>query len=645
MLNLEKRELQCSSRFEYWDRIFFDVKFPSGEPVKTSCEKRKLKYEFRLLNDILAKSVTVKAGSFDAVTHELFVLMTAIHFELKGDPAVTLEEATTFPPLKILSAKTVSTYVTTNKTIDARGESDEPNVAEVAVVKRKSVSKKISASTADKDTDEVHVEIVSPAVKKKRTTMGRAAPVEKDLALVTVAQDAVPIQIVEPISVVPTELPHAKKCKAPKRKLRLSTGSDDEIVEKEPDVENVVEKKKEQTTVDDVDNIIEQVIAETAQMETDVVEPDIAEGVAMGTDLTVMEEDSVKNKDTYIQLVESATGKEIDPDPVEDVGQIPFDEDLRRLAVLKSLQDIVANEEQVLTWGETYSVQVALQRRFFGQPRLAMALQIIELLSTAHSTTVQNLLTQKQAIKLEWTRPCCATLFQGANVDRGFYIPRNHKPSSLRAGFEICGLLKDLDPIVQVDADSVFVNQVVQMEEYQRPDPTESYNFSQRIPDIALQSPGQSNSAHSRMLFTAADIPLYDETSIDQLMFPATALPAPDLANSLAQLRTSVSQLSIKQMRTTSRIGDLRNELLSKIDNIAKAAAEARIQQDHVFRDLIKSVKQEVQLQKTSLSLEMIEFKKGLRAHSAILTTDQAYIQKEMHVQKMPHYLRKWMIK
>ncbi|KZV40803.1 hypothetical protein F511_16535 [Dorcoceras hygrometricum] len=134
-----------------------------GKPVLYSCKKRLLKYEFRLLNDILAKSITVKAGSFDAVTHERFFMMTAIHFGvkinwikilfevlkemvdrtikrakgfvsqicvlLKGDPAVSLGEAKTFPPLKILSEKTVNTYVSTNKTIDARGETGEPEVA------------------------------------------------------------------------------------------------------------------------------------------------------------------------------------------------------------------------------------------------------------------------------------------------------------------------------------------------------------------------------------------------------------------------------------------------------------------------------------------------------------------------------------
>ncbi|KZV46241.1 hypothetical protein F511_08684 [Dorcoceras hygrometricum] len=400
-------------------------------------------------------------------------------------------------------------------------QSDEPEVAKVAIVKKKYVSKKRSVSTAVKDTAEVQRETAAPAVKKKSTTIGKASTLEKDLTLVVVAQEAVPIQAVEPISIVPAERPHAKERKAPKRKLRLSTGSDDEIVEKESAVETVVAKQKGTTSVDDVDTIIEQVIAETAQMEIDVVKPDFSESVAMGTDLKDMEEDSVKYRDTDVQLVESATGKEIDPKPVEDLRQLPLDEEslsidllkritgdmmlpsvfaaepakikfsngisitgvangdwfkenlpkiaiadkgkaplvkpdtikghparemfhlicddieflvqlrekvidevaafissfsLRCLAVLKSLNGIAANEEQVLTWGEIYSVQVALQRRLyivakyrelllrkfleshranfsFGQPWSAMALQIIELLSTAHSTAVKDLLT------------------------------------------------------------------------------------------------------------------------------------------------------------------------------------------------------------------------------------------------------------
>ncbi|KZV17855.1 hypothetical protein F511_23201 [Dorcoceras hygrometricum] len=64
----------------YDARSFFSKK---GEQVEIHGKKKPMKYEFRLLNDILAKAVTVKAGSFDAVTVERFQMMTAIHYGLK----------------------------------------------------------------------------------------------------------------------------------------------------------------------------------------------------------------------------------------------------------------------------------------------------------------------------------------------------------------------------------------------------------------------------------------------------------------------------------------------------------------------------------------------------------------------------------
>ncbi|KZV50459.1 hypothetical protein F511_18978 [Dorcoceras hygrometricum] len=284
----------------------------SEKPVQYSCKKRLLKYEFRLLNDILAKSIIVKAGSFDAVTHERFFMMTAIHFGvningrkiifevlkemvdrtikrakgfgvqicvfLKGDPVVTLGEAKTFPTLKILSEKTVNTYVATNETIDSRDESDEPYVDKVAIVKRKSASKKKSAPTDKNDADEEPVEVVVKAVSKKRsastgdepavtkknmTTKKKAALSKATLELVSVAQD------VEPISVAPAERPHKRTAR--KRKLRLSAGSDDEIVAKKPTVEEIIEKEQEASTADDVDQIIARIITEIADMETEEI--------------------------------------------------------------------------------------------------------------------------------------------------------------------------------------------------------------------------------------------------------------------------------------------------------------------------------------------------------------------------------------
>ncbi|KZV36576.1 hypothetical protein F511_43147 [Dorcoceras hygrometricum] len=55
----------------------------SKEQVSMSFLKKALKFHYRLLHDILAKTIYVKAGSFDSVTRDQFLLMTAITFDVK----------------------------------------------------------------------------------------------------------------------------------------------------------------------------------------------------------------------------------------------------------------------------------------------------------------------------------------------------------------------------------------------------------------------------------------------------------------------------------------------------------------------------------------------------------------------------------
>ncbi|KZV29327.1 hypothetical protein F511_30276 [Dorcoceras hygrometricum] len=161
------------------DRVYDARSFLSkkGVQVEIHGKKKPMKYEFRLLNDILAKAVTVKVGSFDAVTTERFQMMTEIHYGLKvnwgkvlfnvlkdmvdksqrkakgfapkigvllkGIPAIALGEGVPFPFAKILSMKTVNTYIATNTTIDAR---EEQGMVSEGIVKRKSNSTKQSSS-------------------------------------------------------------------------------------------------------------------------------------------------------------------------------------------------------------------------------------------------------------------------------------------------------------------------------------------------------------------------------------------------------------------------------------------------------------------------------------------------------------------
>ncbi|KZV26262.1 hypothetical protein F511_43035 [Dorcoceras hygrometricum] len=55
----------------------------SGEPISLSGRKNQMKFEFRLLCDIVAKAIYVKAGSFNAITVEKFSLMTAVVCRIK----------------------------------------------------------------------------------------------------------------------------------------------------------------------------------------------------------------------------------------------------------------------------------------------------------------------------------------------------------------------------------------------------------------------------------------------------------------------------------------------------------------------------------------------------------------------------------
>ncbi|KZV50368.1 switch-associated protein 70 [Dorcoceras hygrometricum] len=412
----------------------------------------------------------------DRTTRRAKGFATQICVFLKGDPTVTLGESKTFPPLKILSEKTVNTYVATNKKIDARGETDEPDVATVAFVKKKSVSKKRPATVSE-----------APVVKKKRTSSGKAVSKEKDLDIVSVALDAEPIQTVDHTSAMPAAHPPAPKRRAPKRKLRMAAGFDDEFVEKESAMEPVVIEQKATTSVDDVDTIIEEVIAATAQMEqADFVESAVAEGIEMETvladpvvtksdDILVKVDDisaAVTDKEDFEPL---SKFRETSMSPISDEESLTIEEHLAQIPEgmmlpsltsaeptkinfcsiieIRGVEDgywyrahlpkIAANDkgngslvlgtrtpEDLYSYDNSsgHSVQEARRTNLVsGLPTTSIDQRTLDLISAAHQEAVRNLLRQMSAHGLKWTRPVSSMLFEEPNLERCFYIPRNHK--------------------------------------------------------------------------------------------------------------------------------------------------------------------------------------------------------------------------
>ncbi|KZV26569.1 splicing factor 3B subunit 1 [Dorcoceras hygrometricum] len=285
-----------------------------------------------------------------------------------GNPDLELGESKEFPPLKILTAKTVGKYIAMNKNIVVEDVEDEP-VMEKLTEKKKVVSKKRLAPTVE-----------SPIVKRKRTSGELSCSYGFDAA--------------------------------PKRRLQLPAGSDDEIVEKEPDMVDVGEQQTEKSTADDLDKIIEMVLTETEKMETDMgavndeddnldgAANEIARNMASFTaqkkflkdplrsgeddDVSVVEQPrptrikfglgiqipGLSKVDPYTaslpQIAATNKGKKplvLRDQVIEDVIKFVNTFSLLRLAALGSTDHIAAKEERVLSWAETDLVLIALQRR------------------------------------------------------------------------------------------------------------------------------------------------------------------------------------------------------------------------------------------------------------------------------------------
>ncbi|KZV33863.1 hypothetical protein F511_29850 [Dorcoceras hygrometricum] len=271
--------------------VIFDAKSIvslSGEPVSLSGRKNQMKIEFRLLCDILAKSISVKAGSFNAITGEKFSLITTvvcgvrmnwarilfstlkkmvspgskqakgfaiqISLLLERIPNLELGESSGFPASKILTNKTVHRFVSLNDRDGAEEVTGAP--------KPKAASKKRPAA-----------DVGAAVAKKKRTIKKKSVTT---LEMVAVAQEAVPIQMVEASAGVPTaEKPAAEDnipANQPVDEDTRETGDqetaedvgerDDESVFV-PAVAHIVDV--ETSAADDVDHIIQQMLSETAQ--------------------------------------------------------------------------------------------------------------------------------------------------------------------------------------------------------------------------------------------------------------------------------------------------------------------------------------------------------------------------------------------
>ncbi|KZV34426.1 hypothetical protein F511_24897 [Dorcoceras hygrometricum] len=148
----------------------------SENEVSISCLKKEVKMSFRLLSDILVKSLFVKAGSFDAAKGYAIQICVL----LKNIPGLELGESKAFPAPRILNEKTVHRIVSVNENVGVEEVGDAPR-AKTTLVKRTVSKKRPESVYAD----------VAPVIKKKRTTKSKPVAAKK-------------LVLEEPIAVVPS---------------------------------------------------------------------------------------------------------------------------------------------------------------------------------------------------------------------------------------------------------------------------------------------------------------------------------------------------------------------------------------------------------------------------------------------------------
>ncbi|KZV23694.1 hypothetical protein F511_31297 [Dorcoceras hygrometricum] len=551
----------------------------NGDLIKASCKKKEMKVEYRLLNDILAKTVTAKEGSFDAQAKGF---AAQIYVLLQGAPDLTLGECKTFPPLKILTVKTVGTYVAKNKSVCTNAEevSDEPVVEKVV---------KAAAKRRPAPIDE-------PVVKNKRTTCGRDDPTEKTLVIVPVVQEAVPI------SVVPAEIPSTQRHQESKRKWILQHDSDEEESEEEIAVVATEEKIKEEPVEEETakveedkkDEETEKEASDKGKRDVEAIDSKDTEPLSKLKRLTRIElghgietkevdwykatlpkiDPTDKGKAPIVEEIMGNPAKEtfalISADVeflvqirevvVEEVASFFYSFSLRSLSTLTSVSDLASKEELMLKWAVTDSLQTAVQRRLYttakyremlirkflearhknfesGTPTSDIDLQVLDLLSEAHRILLIHLLEQLRQHRLKWTRPSSSKLFGGTDVQSG-------------------------GKFLQLDG---------------------------------------SSSSDSRIHFID-DIPQASQ------MLPTVVLPT-DFTESVSQLHASIDQIKFEQVQTRECVEELKAALSQKITRLEMAFAQSSSHQVMVFRDEINDVFKEIQIQKAALLQELTAFR------------------------------------
>ncbi|KZV38740.1 hypothetical protein F511_26802 [Dorcoceras hygrometricum] len=400
----------------------------SGEPISLSGRKNQMKMPFRLLCDIVAKAISVKAGSFNVITVEKFSLITTVVCGIKMNWAKFL-----FSILKKMVVCGVHAsqrvcrsdqFIAGNFSFFGVGDGAE----EVAgAAKKKAVSKKRPAAD------------VGAAVPKKKRSFKKKSV--SSMELVEVAEEAIPIQqVAEPLDV---EEPRCSSADAVD--LIIQQVLDETRAADAPaDIAQPAVSEEKHWFDLPYDDLVKQWEAERPVVTASDTDEDLATvDVAPAVGVQQVEEfvapisaEVTLSADEQMSLDDILLTIPVDiPLPstcMESLPSIPTGDKGKEVLVEKDpVKGNPAEEHYSLICADIdllLSLRAQAWRTNFApvQGSSAIDIQVIELLSDLYLYFLEELAKEARNLGITWTKPGCSKIFEGSPRDRGAVIARSN---------------------------------------------------------------------------------------------------------------------------------------------------------------------------------------------------------------------------
>ncbi|KZV40457.1 hypothetical protein F511_41866 [Dorcoceras hygrometricum] len=585
----------------------------SGEPVSISGKKKEMTIEFRLLCDILAKTIPVKAGSFDAITQEKFLMMAAITCGVRinwnrllfkifkdmvtagmrqskgqrvaGETVVEQEPAVEVPGEEVIEC-IVEPY-------------SEPAVEDVA---------NSGMSTAD-DVDTIIEQVLA------ETAQIGPDKEEQDVGGLDVGEQAAPkADEFEQWLNLSYEEFHARQAGQPV--VTASDTDEDLDTMEEMETEDVELSADEAMSLEDILLTIPVVCPlPSANVEITKITlgqkfsipgvhegdwykaglpkiPATDKGKAPLQDRDLVNGNPIKEQFSLI-LADIEVLVQLREQIIDDVDRFFNSFSLKKLANFKIDESYFDKEALILSWAATDSTRVALNRRMYiltkyrellirkfleamkinfipGEGSSATDLKALEMLSDLHMFVVEDL--KEQTMAHAFVR---YSLFSGLRTD------------DIRSFVSSIALDRTVLRDVQRVQSSVFVSPQVQS--ISSP-VVEGPSVQMMLNQIPFSS---STSDDSSMHFD------YNDTADTSISQPPAAT---DVIESLAKLRASLDQVRCEQFRRKDDAHNLKDILLVHLRDLEKRISARFDEQDRVHRVLHKDTHD----QKNLLSLDLL---------------------------------------